>query len=135
MAHFAGPSAHVSRRPAAALTAPGLVGDGLQERLETLHRWTMDKEPPFRLNLFKESHGDAKDWYGFLNIKQEDIPAWIDVLNGRPLSDHSSKGDKEIVICVVGFNSTPNMPERGIRIEQKIRREELNQRHPRKQTR
>ena len=88
----------------------------------------MNKEPVFRLNLFAEHKGDNKDWYGFLNIRAEDVGYWIEVLKNRGMNTNERNGDRELTIPVVGFNKESGLPERGIRVEQKLGRKEVNQR-------
>jgi hypothetical protein len=87
----------------------------------------MTHEPPLRINLLAERAEDPKDWYGFLNIDLADVPKWIKALQDKKRIRVNNRGKEEVSFCVVGFNRTPGVPEKGIRIEQKLNPQEVEE--------
>lgn len=113
-------------RPTVAPEAVRVVGTSLQLQHRSLPRTAMRQEPPLRINLFPETTEDAKDWYGFLNIKKDDIPKWIEVLENPENLVKNSVGSEEVTICVVGFNANQIGRAGGIRIEQRLGRKQVH---------
>jgi hypothetical protein len=76
----------------------------------------MAEKPPLSLNLFPDRQDENKDWYGFLNIKKENVAVWIAFLSDQSNLCTSNTGEVEITIPLIGWDQTTRTGDRAISV-------------------
>jgi len=63
----------------------------------------MQQFPPLRINLFPERDDKDRDFWGFINIRKEDIPTWQAFLANDDNCHPDNAGNREISVKVIGW--------------------------------